>query len=331
MYITGTGTPGIGAGCRVRHSVSQSIPNNTLTTLAFDLEEFDTDTMHDVSVNNSRITFNTSGKYIIGVAIDWDPANASNLRRVRIQDGGVVLAESDSFENATGGESVHQILTTVHSVTAGEFIEVRVLQLSGAALTVLSTWESSPVFWAHQVDATGAKGDTGPTGPPGTGSTVLVQDEGVPLTTAAGTLDFVGAGVTASGVGTTKTITIPGAPADPDKIFRAGHTYAISGEIKVPAGDTDFIVPFYISLAAGQTASIVKARYSINSGTSVTAKLQKNGVDITGYTVLSVTTTPTTTTQTQALAEDDKIALVVTAVSGTPTNLSFTIFIESTQ
>ena len=43
------------------------------------------------------------------------------------------------------------------------------------------------------------------------GGTITVEDEGSPLSTAADTLDFVGDGVTASGTGTTKTITIPGA------------------------------------------------------------------------------------------------------------------------
>lgn len=42
------------------------------------------------------------------------------------------------------------------------------------------------------------------------GSPLTVEDEGTPLTTAATALDFVGAGVTASGTGSTKTITIPG-------------------------------------------------------------------------------------------------------------------------
>lgn len=44
----------------------------------------------------------------------------------------------------------------------------------------------------------------------GGGSALTVEDEGSPLSTAADTLNFVGAGVTASGAGTTKTITIPG-------------------------------------------------------------------------------------------------------------------------
>lgn len=47
--------------------------------------------------------------------------------------------------------------------------------------------------------------------PPGGG--VTVEDEGTPLATVADTLNFVGAGVTATGAGTTKTITIPGAGA----------------------------------------------------------------------------------------------------------------------
>lgn len=45
----------------------------------------------------------------------------------------------------------------------------------------------------------------------GSGSAITVQDEGTPLTTAATTLNFTGAGVTASGAGATKTIDIPGA------------------------------------------------------------------------------------------------------------------------
>lgn len=44
----------------------------------------------------------------------------------------------------------------------------------------------------------------------GVGGAMTVEDEGTPLATAATTLDFVGAGVTASGTGAEKTITIPG-------------------------------------------------------------------------------------------------------------------------
>ena len=48
------------------------------------------------------------------------------------------------------------------------------------------------------------------TTPSGVAGTIVVEDEGSPLTTPADTLNFVGGGVTASGTGGTKTITIPG-------------------------------------------------------------------------------------------------------------------------
>jgi hypothetical protein len=46
--------------------------------------------------------------------------------------------------------------------------------------------------------------------PASSGGGVTVLDESIPLATTATGLDFTGAGVTASGVGATKTINIPG-------------------------------------------------------------------------------------------------------------------------
>jgi hypothetical protein len=48
--------------------------------------------------------------------------------------------------------------------------------------------------------------------PPATGGsgTITTKDEGVTLSTAVTTLDFTGAGVTASGAGSTTTVNITG-------------------------------------------------------------------------------------------------------------------------
>ena len=59
------------------------------------------------------------------------------------------------------------------------------------------TWDNGNSRWA-------------PATPSGGGSSLTVQDEGSALATAATTINFVGAGVTASGTGATKTITISG-------------------------------------------------------------------------------------------------------------------------
>lgn len=125
-------------------------------------------------------------------------------------------------------------------------------------------------------------------------------------------------------------------PAGPagggDKIYRVGKTYAIGGEIKVPVGQTDLLVPFFVSLAAGQTAKLVKVRYQLQSGTSATVDVELNGVGATGFTSISVTTTPAETDPADVvLSNNDELAIVVTAVAGTPQNMTFTLFLEHAQ
>lgn len=103
------------------------------------------------------------------------------------------------------------------------------------------------------------------------------------------------------------------------------HTFTYAGEVKVASGDTDFINPFWVPVLAGTTVTLKRVRYKINSGTSATVKLTKNGGDLAGYTGISVTTTAAETAADAAMADNDLIALVVTGVAGTPVNLSFTL------
>lgn len=125
------------------------------------------------------------------------------------------------------------------------------------------------------------------------------------------------------------------APAAKYVTLRIPHTWAIPGLICVPSGEYDYIVPFFVSLPTGQTAKLAKARYVIHgagASPSATVKLQKNGADITGFTSVSVTTTAASTDPADVdLADNDLLALVVTAVSGTPWNLTFTILIDYKQ
>jgi hypothetical protein len=129
-----------------------------------------------------------------------------------------------------------------------------------------------------------------------------------------------------------------------------------SGAVSAAAAGTDYVAPggttiriphswtmldavdgrtfpgFTVSLPAGQTAKLVKCAYRLGSGTSVGAKLTKNGSDITGFTGISVTTTPASTEPVDVdLADGDYIALVTDIPTGTPIDLSFTLFVEYTK
>ena len=84
----------------------------------------------------------------------------------------------------------------------------------------------------------------------GGGSAITVQDEGSSLSTAATTLNFVGSGVTASGTGATKTITITGTGS----VSEAFKTIAVSGQSNIVADSaTDTL-----TLAAGSNMTITQ-------------------------------------------------------------------------
>lgn len=109
------------------------------------------------------------------------------------------------------------------------------------------------------------------------------------------------------------------------------HTFAINGLVSVANGQYDYISPFFIKVPSTQTVKLISARHRINAGTSATVKVQINGVDATGFTGMSVTTTSTDTDPTDiSLANNDLVSIVVTAVSGSPQNLSMTLFFEYT-
>lgn len=133
----------------------------------------------------------------------------------------------------------------------------------------------------------------------------------------------------AAAIGTNLTLARSDHKHAREAAHRTSHTFAVSGEVLVATGDLDFINPIFVPVAPGRTVKLAAARYKINSGTSATVKLQINGVDATGFTAMSVTTTSTTTDPTDlALADGDRLALVVTAVSGSPKNLSFSLYLE---
>lgn len=109
------------------------------------------------------------------------------------------------------------------------------------------------------------------------------------------------------------------------------HTFVVGGPVNVASGQVDYINPFFVKVPTYQTVKLTSIRHRINTGTSATVKLQINGVDATGFTGVSVTTTAADTEATDiTLSNNDVISLVVTATAGSPQNMSVTLFLEYT-
>jgi hypothetical protein len=108
----------------------------------------------------------------------------------------------------------------------------------------------------------------------GSGS-LTVADEGSPLATSASTLDFVGAGVTATGAGATKTITIPGGGS--------GVTVEDEGTPLATDGTTlNFVGAGVTATGAGATKTItIPGGSSATPSTPVILASSQNGANTT--------------------------------------------------
>jgi hypothetical protein len=106
----------------------------------------------------------------------------------------------------------------------------------------------------------------------GGGTTITTQDEGVTLSSTVNTLNFVGAGVTASGAGATTTVTIPGGSSSP--LTTKGDIYGHSTvDARVPVGSdgqmlySDSTQALGIKWAAAPAVGILQSQLFTASGT----------------------------------------------------------------
>ena len=123
---------------RVSASANQSIPANVPTFVTWAVEEYDNAAMANLGVNNDRITFTSTGIYLVHAEINHAPnGNATVGGR-----GGTLTQNlsSQTSSHTTPGiqnTAVEWSLTDLIQVnTIGDFIRVSLRQNSGAAVNI---------------------------------------------------------------------------------------------------------------------------------------------------------------------------------------------------
>jgi hypothetical protein len=134
----------LGIGCRIRNSGVVSIPNATFTSVTFNTEIVDTDSMFDVAVNNYRVYINSAGPYQVSTCIGFN-ANATGVRAVKLLVNNSFEIAYESTAGFTGDSNVMSI-STVHTFNAGDYIEVQAYQTSGGALDLMALSQAFPVL-----------------------------------------------------------------------------------------------------------------------------------------------------------------------------------------
>jgi hypothetical protein len=147
---TPIGAGGYTEGARVYHSVDQSIPNATVTVLAFDSERYDTDDIHDTVTNNSRLTCKTAGKYLIIGQVRFY-ANSTGWRWVDIYLNGTTYIAAFRLD-ANSASDHEMVIASIYDLAVNDYVELRVVQTSGGSLSVLAPNNGiSPEFMMQRI------------------------------------------------------------------------------------------------------------------------------------------------------------------------------------
>jgi hypothetical protein len=122
------------ASCRLTKSASQALTTAIATIISWNQESYDTDNMHDIVTNNSRITFNTTGKYFVASCIKFTAAISSGAYAELLLNGTTVIA-AQSLQ-APGSDIPSITVGTIYNFTSGDYLEVRVRHNSGSNRSV---------------------------------------------------------------------------------------------------------------------------------------------------------------------------------------------------
>lgn len=147
--------------CRVRNSTSISLTHNTVTALTFDTEDSDSSGgMHSVATNTGRINFPTAGTYVIMLNVRF-AANNIGVREVTIRNSAgtsLAAARGSAAVSSTAGTTytaqsvdMRLFVSTIHTVTAGDWVDAVAFQNSGGALNAEAVGNFSPCFSAYRI------------------------------------------------------------------------------------------------------------------------------------------------------------------------------------
>ena len=134
--------------CRVTNDAAQSIANASTTKLAINTEIFDTDTIHDPTTNNSRLTIPEDGKYLCG--INFMIGGASGHVNVGILLNNTANIALGSIPNVSGA-NIAPTVSIIADLDEDDYIEASVYQDSGGAASVSSSANYSPIFWIVKI------------------------------------------------------------------------------------------------------------------------------------------------------------------------------------
>lgn len=118
---------------KIRKSGQQAIGSSAYVIVLWDIDQFDTDDLHSVSINTDKVTFTalTAGKWLFTLNAVWGGGAASGQKIERIfKNGGDIGGHAGQHNN--GGAQVNN-LSAIINIAAGDYVQVEVYNGSSSS------------------------------------------------------------------------------------------------------------------------------------------------------------------------------------------------------
>ena len=123
--------------CRLTRSTNQTLSNNTVTVVAYDAVDIDTDATMGTTGAAAKITINTAGVYQVGYTILWGNTSTAGYRQAWVAIGGSGrYAGSTVYPAGSGSGAWFLTGTDILSLAAADTLDVRCVQASGGNETI---------------------------------------------------------------------------------------------------------------------------------------------------------------------------------------------------
>jgi hypothetical protein len=130
-------------GARVVRAAAFAVPNAVGTPIDFTGNTADFNSGVWSAANPTRFTAPNTGLYFAAAGVVWDASQPSGRRQLTIS--GVDAGQQITNTTAATAIQQHQAITGLMKMVAGDFIEFRLFQDSGFAMTVIGSTKQSIV------------------------------------------------------------------------------------------------------------------------------------------------------------------------------------------
>ncbi len=130
---------------RVFNSANISIPDNTSVALPFDSERWDNNGMHE-TLNSSRLTAKTAGRYLITGQVRWGGPGGAGYRIADIVLNGAANIARVQLPSGGVSDATCLLVTTVQDLAVNDYVELTVMHTQGTTIDVTTSGNFSPEF-----------------------------------------------------------------------------------------------------------------------------------------------------------------------------------------